>query len=315
VREPNDGGDGWGVGNNDDYGDLHLVPGWPGSPCIDTGDNNSIPADTADLDGDGNTTEPTPWDIDGDVRVSDNTVDMGSDEVIWDGATGISPDANIILNPGGGPNDLNTEALVLFDNNSAGDANIIVVEMSSPVYPSEGYFEVLGTTLRIDTTLSDGEFSAIVVIPFDGNDLAGADPCKLNLMYYDAVSEAWKLAVAGNTGGIGTRWLELAPSDPPPTWETLESRSLGDYGTYWEPSTNKGLVSAIVDHFTDFSPAGHGIPDFEPDGDVDFVDFVFFAEWWQESGCGICGGVELTGDGSVGSDDLRELADNWLAGK
>ncbi len=26
VREPNDGGDGWGVGDNDDYGDLHLQP-------------------------------------------------------------------------------------------------------------------------------------------------------------------------------------------------------------------------------------------------------------------------------------------------
>ena len=34
VREPNDGGDGWGVGGNDDYGDLHLRPG---SPCIDAG--------------------------------------------------------------------------------------------------------------------------------------------------------------------------------------------------------------------------------------------------------------------------------------
>ncbi|UCF42779.1 MAG: hypothetical protein JSV99_09335, partial [Planctomycetota bacterium] len=304
VREPNDGGDGWGVGDNDDYGDLHLVPGWPGSACINTGD----PCDANYIG---------QVDIDGDPRVSDGRVDMGSDEVIWDGATGISPDANIILNPGGGPNDLNTEALVLFDNNSAGDANIIVVEMSRPVYPSEGYFEVLGTTLRIDTTLSDGEFSAIIVIPFDSNDLAGADPCKLNLMYYDAVSKAWKLAVAGNTGAdpIGTRWLELAPSDPPPTWETLESRSLGDYGTYWEPSTTKGIVWAYVDHFTDFSAAGHGIPDFEPDGDVDMVDFAFFAEWWQESGCGICGGVELTGDGSVGFDDLRELADNWLAGK
>ncbi|MHC4675641.1 MAG: LamG-like jellyroll fold domain-containing protein [Planctomycetota bacterium] len=66
VRDPNDGGDGWGddpctpgvdESENDDFGDLHLVPG---SKCIDAGDNNSVPPDVADLDGDGNTTEQTP---------------------------------------------------------------------------------------------------------------------------------------------------------------------------------------------------------------------------------------------------------------
>ncbi len=35
VRNPNHGGDGWGVGNNDDYGDLRLVTA---SPCVDSGD-------------------------------------------------------------------------------------------------------------------------------------------------------------------------------------------------------------------------------------------------------------------------------------
>jgi len=40
VRNPSDGGDGWGVGGNDDLGDLRLRPG---SPCIDAGDNGSLP--------------------------------------------------------------------------------------------------------------------------------------------------------------------------------------------------------------------------------------------------------------------------------
>ena len=61
ARDPNDGGDGWGVGNNDDYGDMHITPG---SLCIDAGDNNAVPADTVDLDGDSNTVEPIPWDFD-----------------------------------------------------------------------------------------------------------------------------------------------------------------------------------------------------------------------------------------------------------
>jgi hypothetical protein len=33
------------------------------SPCVDTGETVSVPADSIDLDGDGNTTEPIPWDL------------------------------------------------------------------------------------------------------------------------------------------------------------------------------------------------------------------------------------------------------------
>jgi len=56
------------------------------SPCIDTGDNNSVPADTTDLDNDGNTIEPIPYDLDGRDRFADgdcngtDIVDMGAYE-------------------------------------------------------------------------------------------------------------------------------------------------------------------------------------------------------------------------------------------
>jgi hypothetical protein len=51
-----------------------------GSPCIDAGDSNSVPADTPDLDEDDNTTEPIPWDLDGHNRFFDdpNTIDTGA---------------------------------------------------------------------------------------------------------------------------------------------------------------------------------------------------------------------------------------------
>jgi hypothetical protein len=70
-----------------------------GSPCIDVGDNEAVPFDTADLDGDGNTVEPIPWDLDGRPRISDgdcndsNIVDMGAYEFrepacyLWEGQT------------------------------------------------------------------------------------------------------------------------------------------------------------------------------------------------------------------------------------
>jgi predicted outer membrane repeat protein len=81
----------WGQGNIDadpcfadvDSNDYRLRPG---SPCVDAGDNDSVPADTADLDGDGNMTEPIPWDLDGNRRIVDGNndgnavVDMGAYE-------------------------------------------------------------------------------------------------------------------------------------------------------------------------------------------------------------------------------------------
>lgn len=86
IRNPCDGGDGWGddpnttemnEGANDDYGDLRLRVD---SPCIDAADNAAVPADAADLDGDLNTTEPLPIDLGGGKRFFDDpaTTDTGA---------------------------------------------------------------------------------------------------------------------------------------------------------------------------------------------------------------------------------------------
>ncbi|MHC4280557.1 MAG: right-handed parallel beta-helix repeat-containing protein [Planctomycetota bacterium] len=59
------------------------------SPCIDVGDNSSVPADIPDLDNDANTTELIPWDLDGHPRFLDGDcndtviVDMGVYEFAW----------------------------------------------------------------------------------------------------------------------------------------------------------------------------------------------------------------------------------------
>jgi len=64
-------------GTGNDVGDVRLAAG---SPCVDTGDNQSIPPDTADLDHDGDTAESIPIDLDGHARVLCDTVDMGAYE-------------------------------------------------------------------------------------------------------------------------------------------------------------------------------------------------------------------------------------------
>jgi predicted outer membrane repeat protein len=58
-------------------GDLRLVLG---SPAIDVGDNNALPADVLDLDGDGNTSERLPVDLAGHTRIANSIVDLGAYE-------------------------------------------------------------------------------------------------------------------------------------------------------------------------------------------------------------------------------------------
>jgi pectate lyase len=78
--------------------DLRLLPG---SPCIDKGNNSSVPADIADLDGDDNITEQTPLDLGNNPRFADGDcnstviVDMGAYESIADDHAAPTPNPMI----------------------------------------------------------------------------------------------------------------------------------------------------------------------------------------------------------------------------
>jgi hypothetical protein len=69
VRDPNDGGDGWGAGDNDNFGDLHILPD---SPCMNTGDPSFVAG-------------PDELDMDGEPRIVAGRVDMGADEFLYPG--------------------------------------------------------------------------------------------------------------------------------------------------------------------------------------------------------------------------------------
>lgn len=77
VRTPDPGDDGnWGT-SDDDFGDLRLQDG---SNAIGAGNNNLVRWDFADLDEDGDTTEPEPFDLDGNPRMIGDAVDQGAYE-------------------------------------------------------------------------------------------------------------------------------------------------------------------------------------------------------------------------------------------
>jgi Dockerin type I domain len=67
----------------DNGGPTHTYALLSGSPAINAGDNTLLPADTLDLDGDGNRTEPIPFDQrgGGHVRVFGPAPDIGAFEV------------------------------------------------------------------------------------------------------------------------------------------------------------------------------------------------------------------------------------------
>ncbi|MBK9118078.1 MAG: right-handed parallel beta-helix repeat-containing protein [Phycisphaerales bacterium] len=95
------------------HGDLRINAG---SPCIDAGDNNALPFDLFDLDGDNDVSELIPIDRNGDARFFDDpaTVDtgVGTPPIVDIGAYEFSEE--IIVTPTACPGDANGDGVVNF---------------------------------------------------------------------------------------------------------------------------------------------------------------------------------------------------------
>jgi hypothetical protein len=157
-------GDLGGVGNmgsNPSFVDgYHLASG---SPCVDAGDNSALPADSDDLDDDGDTTEPIPFDLDGMPRfVDDPDVDdtgYGTPPIVDMGAYEYLPAAPLIIDQ--------PESQAVCEG---GTVTFIVTAIGEPILEYQWYVDGIpidGATensYTIDVAVQDdaGEYHVVV---------------------------------------------------------------------------------------------------------------------------------------------------------
>ncbi len=121
-----------------------------------------------------------------------------------------------------------------------------ITEVSvTPDNPDRGMFtgNLIDKSLDISCSLNNGDFTAVVKLHYTDVEIMGINEMDLRLYYYDENTEAWLLAVDGNTAGSSTWQGNSAPTT-----------TLGDHGV----DADNNIVWAVVDHFTDFGAGGIG---------------------------------------------------------
>jgi hypothetical protein len=301
-----------GLGNID-ADPLFVQPGTDnlrlseGSPCVNAGDNYAIPPGI-------NT------DLDGNPRIYGGVVDMGAYEGEYEGQAPAAGDEDVdngelvILVPTGGPPDpLQTAAVVVVNHSGPDDATFTVTEYWDDIHPGAGGYSELGSILRLETSLEDGQYLATIFLPMH---FTGFDPVNrehVNVTRYDAMVDNWSLGPTDNTvnssgfgSPIGDRVVVLDGTD----WGVTQD--VGDYGVFFDPETQQAFAWANVDVAQDF---GLGIPlcpsdcRQTPDGEVGVVDFLaLLARWGDAAGGGPC---DVDFDGIIGPADFLILLDDW----
>jgi len=219
----------------------------------------------------------------------------------------------------------------------APDPNITVKELLN-FGPNSVFVAVEGSTIHMNSAGFDNQ-------NVDANDLEGLSNLTLIFEGGNTDANTYEVEVCGKDIGAGLIGLEknfaletldiggadvgriqlVAKFDNQPIWDGNEALYVYNLnigpGSYLDLNgLNLYYVNGSIDGTATIDENGGSISeillgDIEPDGDVDFVDFAGFALRWMDTGCGVCGGADLTDNGNVGLDDLRKFAENWLAGK
>lgn len=308
---------GWsGLGsNNIDLDPMFIQPGCGnlrlahGSPCIDTGDNSAVPPDVT-------------TDLDGQPRILNGIVDMGA----YEGGHDMLPptacesdlDAGefVRLIPSGGPFNPQVNAAVNVTNiTETNDAWATVEQTESHIHPGAAGFRDLAEILTMQTSLVNGEMFVRVMIPFDADDIGILNPLEVDVTYFDASANRWRLAAEANTvnspkheGPVGDRIVVEGVAGP-----YGFTAQVGDYGVFWNAGKQRGFAWANVDHATDFG-AGTLLSSCqadcaEPSGVVGPTDVIAVLSAWGSVIPGEPGDVNA--DNMVNIDDLLFVVNSW----
>jgi hypothetical protein len=305
---------GWSGAGNIDADPLFVQPGTDnvrlsfGSPCINAGDNGSVPPDIT-------------TDIDGNPRISGGVVDMGAYEGEFEQEPAAAGDSDFdngeftILIPSGGElNPLEASGAIVVNTSGPDDATFVVEEHDDDMYPDAAGYSELACILSLDTSLEDGQYLATLFISFGEENRGGpAELVWVHLTRYDPVTGDWSLVVTGNTvaspghdGPVGDRVVRLEGGD----WGM--TNEIGDYGVYWDPAQRRGFAWANVDVAYDFGLGMALCPEDclqTPDGEVGIVDFLALLRRWGESSVG--GPCDTNFDGVIDVVDFLALLDSW----
>lgn len=306
---------------NIDANPLFVQPGannfrlGNGSACLDAGLNSLLPSDLADLDGDGDTAEPLPIDFAGDTRIANGTVDMGAYEGSFDILPlaaindDFDPGESVVLVPGGGDFlDEQTLAVRAFNQGTQHNATILVTDLRGMPRNNDGTQPML----RVETDLPPGQLRIRAKVPFTIESINGGDPLEPNLVRQDEITGGWSLAATKNVfinpaynEPIGNRFVVEGSNT------TLPSLVVGDYGVFWNPSTQRGFVWASVDQGGEFGRRNATCPgDGAPYGGnsvINVYDLLDLLRAWGHDNRWF----DADSDGIVDGSDLFALFAAW----
>ncbi len=286
VRNPSDGGDGWGdnpdtpdidESANDDYGDLRLRDG---SPAIDEGSNDLA------VDAHG---QPLETDLAGHSRIENGTVDIGAYEYFEQ--SGLPGDANL----DGTVNDADAELLA--DN----------WQKQSYATWAEGDFNGDGRVNEIDATLLATNWKKTLApprLPGDAN-LDGAvndaDAESLAANWQKQSDATWS---EGDFNGDG-RVNEIDATILAANWKKTVDVPVASSS----PETTPVAITPVAPVV---QPPAILPGDANLDGTVSDADVALLAANWQKQSAATWSEGDFNGDGKVDDADATILALHWM---
>lgn len=141
--------------------------------------------------------------------------------------------------------------------------------------------------------------------------LAGFNHGNISASFWDTDTSE-QLDGVGGTGDEAVTDITGKPTTEMKTKSTFtsagwdfEGETINGTEDIWTISEGKTYPSLVHQRITADFVGLHG---------VDMADFAFFAAYWGQNNCNDCSGADLTGDGNIDENDLKKLAQNWLAG-